>query len=74
MEFLIDFLYLNKLGYEIAQASAVISQKYLKLAKANPNNIQSKMIYALFLRKIEKDEYAAFETFLQYARYCLILV
>jgi hypothetical protein len=34
---------------------------YCKLAKANPDNLQCKMIYALFLRKIEKDEYEAFE-------------
>ncbi|MDR3547096.1 MAG: hypothetical protein P4M11_02260 [Candidatus Pacebacteria bacterium] len=39
---------------------------YLKLSKANPNNIQCKMIYALFLRKIEKDEYESFEIFEQY--------
>jgi len=61
-----DFVYLNKLGYEIAKESAKIRSMYVKLSKANPNNIQCKMIYALFLRKIEKDEYEAYEIFEQY--------
>jgi len=56
---------LNKLGYEIAKDSATINNMYNGLAKANPNNIQCKMIYALFLRKIEKDEYEAYEIFEQ---------
>ena len=61
----IDFVYLNKLGYEIAKDSATIRGMYARLAKANQNNIQCKMIYALFLRKIEKDEYEAYEIFEQ---------
>lgn len=56
-------MYLNKLGHEIAKESARIKNVYMKLSRANPNNLQCKMIYALFLRKIEKDEYEAFEIF-----------
>lgn len=57
----VGFVYLNKLGYRIAKGSAEIKRVYGKLTRGNPNNLQCRMIYALYLRKIEKDEYEASE-------------
>ena len=57
----IGFTYLNKLGYRIAKGSATIKKIFNRLININPNNLRCRMIYALYLRKIEKDEYEAYE-------------
>jgi hypothetical protein len=57
----LGFVYLNKLGYRIAKGSTIIKKVFNRLIKINANNLQCRMIYALYLRKIEKDEYETFE-------------
>jgi len=57
----IGFTYLNKLGYRIAKRSTTIKKIFYRLISINPNNLQCRMIYALYLRKIEKDEYEAYD-------------
>ena len=43
-----------------------IRKLYENLRSLNSRNIYSKMIYAMFIRKLEKDDYEALEIHQQY--------
>ena len=64
--YLIAFDYLNKIAYEIMSETHLLRRYYRNLTKMNLSNVHSKMLYALFLKKVVNDDYEAYEIFEQY--------
>jgi len=56
-----NFQYLGNMSHEITALAAKIRNNYRQLININSANTYCRMLYALFLRKIMKDEFEAFD-------------
>lgn len=61
-----NFQYLGDMSHDISQNTTQIRALYKSLIKINPTNLYCRMLYALFLKRILKDEFEAFEVFEEY--------
>ncbi len=64
-----NFQYLGNMSHEITSIAGKIRVSYKHLIAINPTNIYCRMLYALFLKKIMKDEFEAFDIYEEY--FCL---
>ncbi len=58
-----NFQYLGNISHDISQRAVKIRSAYKQLITINPTNLYCRMLYALFLRKIMKDEFEAYEVY-----------
>ena len=58
-----NFQYLGNVSHEITLLTTKIRGSYKQLTIINPTNLYCKMLYALFLKNIVKDEFEAFEVY-----------
>ena len=58
-----NFQYLGNTSHKITEKSAKIRADYQSLIEINSANIYCRMLYALFLQKVMKDEYEAFDVY-----------
>jgi len=56
-----NFQYLGKISQVITLLVSKIRVNYKKLVNINPGNFYCRMLYALFLKYIVKDDFEAFE-------------
>jgi hypothetical protein len=56
-----NFQYLGKISQEITSLVSKIRMNYKKLVIINPTNLYCRMLYAVFLKDIVKDDFEAFE-------------
>lgn len=56
-----NFQYLGKISQEITSLVAKVRASYKRLIFINPANLYCRMLYALFLKRIVKDDFEAFE-------------
>lgn len=61
-----NFQYLGNTSHEISGIALKIRNSYKELIAINPINLYCRMLYALFLKKIIKDEFEAFDVYEQY--------
>ena len=61
-----NFQYLGNTSHEISFRSIHLRNHYQNLIKINPGNTYCRMLYALFLKKVMKDEYEAFDIYESY--------
>eukprot|EP01022_Parablepharisma_sp_SALTPOND_P008802 TRINITY_DN1369_c0_g1_i1.p1 TRINITY_DN1369_c0_g1~~TRINITY_DN1369_c0_g1_i1.p1 ORF type:complete len:1592 (-),score=178.13 TRINITY_DN1369_c0_g1_i1:522-5297(-) len=58
-----NFQYLGNMSHDISQNAIKIRGQYRKLVTINPTNLYCRMLYALFLKKIMKDEFEAYDVY-----------
>lgn len=58
-----NFQYLGDTSHIITKNVNSIRQNYTTLIKITPSNLYCRMLYALFLKRITKDEFEAFDVF-----------
>lgn len=56
-----NFQYVGTISKEITSLLTKIRVSYKRLVRISPANLYSRMLYALFLRRIVKDDFEAFE-------------
>lgn len=56
-----NFQYLGNISYEIAEIVSKIRHDYKELISLNPENIYCRMLYAIFVKRIIKDEFEALD-------------
>ena len=56
-----NFQYLGNMSHEITSIALKIRSSYKQLIAINTTNLYCRMLYALFLKKIIKDEFEAFD-------------
>lgn len=61
-----NFQYIGNMSHDISNLAAKIRANYRQLISVNPTNLYCRMLYALFLKKIIKDEFEAFDVYDQY--------
>ncbi len=63
-----NFEYIGTISNEISQRVTQIRADYRSLIAANPSNLYCRMLYAIFLRNVVKDEFEAFDVYDEYYR------
>ncbi|MDR3549295.1 MAG: hypothetical protein P4M11_13710 [Candidatus Pacebacteria bacterium] len=58
-----NFQYLGNTSHQITENATSIRMQYKNLITVNTTNMYCRMLYALFLKKIMKDEFEAFDVF-----------
>ena len=58
-----NFQYLGNMSHDISQNAIKIRSMYRQLVIINPTNLYCRMLYALFLKKIMKDEFEAYDVY-----------
>jgi len=61
-----NFQYLGNTSNEISEKAVKIRADYRNLISMNPSNIYCRMLYALFLKKVMKDEFEAYDIHEEY--------
>ncbi len=69
-----NFQYLGNMSHDITQTAQKIRAQYRRLITINPSNLYCRMLYALFLKKIMKDEFEAFDVYNEYSEKSLTAV
>ncbi len=58
-----NFQYLGNMSHDITQNASKIRANYKRLVALNLDNLYCRMMYALFLKQIMKDEFEAFDVY-----------
>ncbi len=61
-----NFEYLGNMSHAISSNGTLIRRMYRLLIGTNPGNVYCRMLYAIFLKKIIKDEFEAYDVYLEY--------
>lgn len=56
-----NFQYLGNISYDIAEIVTKIRQQYKELTILNPMNLYCRMLFAIFLKRIIKDDFEAWD-------------
>lgn len=61
-----NFQYLGNISYEIAEMVSTIRRSYKELITINTVNLYCRMLYAIFVKRIIKDEFEALDVSNEY--------
>lgn len=60
-----NFIFLGNISFEIGEMVANVRAKYKELIALNPNNIHCRMLYAIFVKRIIRDDFEAYDVSLE---------